>query len=662
MGRNIVITPNRSSTGSTQQPNIAFSGLSAGTISLLVEDDGSLVYDGTYGSLFSISDNKDGLLHSVNDVSGLPILQVWDDNRVILGSFNNPALTVSASTTFIGPTGSTTSKLHISGGTLTYKDGNQAAYKILTSDANGIATWQTISSAFTGGTLTGATNFTNGLTANTISATTYYNLPLDIYVTGGTYDAGTITMTNNSGTSFTVTGFSTSNATEFTGGTVTGDTIFTAGLTANTISATTYYNLPLDVYVTGSTYGDNTFTFTNNTGGTFNVLFNTVTGLTVSGDIIVTGGTQSLFSGSSSIEMVRIVQDGSGDAFVVQDQANTDPSHFVINASGNTAIGLTQPLAGDKLTVSGNTTIYGNFVANTISATTYYNLPITTDIRVTGSTYSNNTFTYTNNTGGTFNVLFNTVTGLTSTGTISSSILSATTYQNLPLDITITGATYSNNTFTYRNNTGGTFNVLFNTLTGLTVNGNLTVTGNTSVRALTGTSATISGSGQNILTVIGSGTTSPIFTVQGSSGELFSITDSLTGSLFSVNDISGLPILEVFSDNTTLMGSYLAPSLNTTTRVTLTAGTNTVYSIPTSAYTGAFFDYTVISSGSTGARAGNIMAIWSGTSAQYSETSTNDIGNTAGITFSVAVSGNNAVLSSSATTGGWTLKTIIRSI
>jgi microcystin-dependent protein len=33
MGRNIVITPNRSSTGSTQQPNISFSGLSAGTIS-----------------------------------------------------------------------------------------------------------------------------------------------------------------------------------------------------------------------------------------------------------------------------------------------------------------------------------------------------------------------------------------------------------------------------------------------------------------------------------------------------------------------------------------------------------------------------------------------------------------------------------------------------
>jgi len=140
------------------------------------------------------------------------------------------------------------------------------------------------------------------------------------------------------------------------------------------------------------------------------------------------------------------------------------------------------------------------------------------------------------------------------------------------------------------------------------------------------------------------------------------VTDSLVGSLFSVNDISGLPIMEVFSDNTTLWGSYQAPSLNTTTRTSLTAGTNTIYSIPTSAYTGAFYEYTLISTGTTGARAGQIMSIWSGTTANFTETSTLDIGTTTGVTFTVAVSGNNAVLSSSATTAGWTVKTIIRSI
>jgi hypothetical protein len=253
--------------------------------------------------------------------------------------------------------------------------------------------------------------------------------------------------------------------------------------------------------------------------------------------------------------------------------------------------------------------------------------------------------------------------GLSAT-TISATTISATTYENLPLDIRVTGATYSNNTFTYTNNTGGTFNTLFNTVTGLTINGNLSVTGNTSLRSFTGTSGTISGSGQNILTVVGSGnsTTAPLFSVQGSNGELFSVTDSLTGSLFSVNDISGLPIVEVFSDNTMLMGSYLAPSLNTTVRLSLTAGTNTIYSLPISAYTGAFVDYTLINTGSTSARAGNIMSIWTTGATEFTEVSTNDIGNTTGVTFSTSLSGSNALITASATTVGWVLKTIIKSI
>jgi len=77
----------------------------------------------------------------------------------------------------------------------------------------------------------------------------------------------------------------------FTGGTVTGNTVFTQGLSATTISATTYQNLPLDIKVTGATYSNNSFSYTNNTGGTFSVLFNTVTGLTVNGNLSVTGNT-----------------------------------------------------------------------------------------------------------------------------------------------------------------------------------------------------------------------------------------------------------------------------------------------------------------------------------------------------------------------------------
>lgn len=180
--------------------------------------------------------------------------------------------------------------------------------------------------------------------------------------------------------------------------------------------------------------------------------------------------------------------------------------------------------------------------------------------------------------------------------------------------------------------------------------------------SLSASSLSLSGAGITVLNIIGSGTTQPIFRVQGSQGELFSITDSLSGSLFSVNDISGLPILEVFSDDTILMGNYNSPSLNTTKKVTANIGNTEVYSIPVSAYTAGFFDYTV-SNGSS-ARAGSIMAIWSGagSSIAYTETTTTDLGITTPLTFNISISGTSAVLYASATTNSWTVKTIIRSI
>ena len=74
---------------------------------------------------------------------------------------------------------------------------------------NTISDWSIFNSgggSFTGGTVTGNTIFTQGLTATTFSASTYQNLPQDIFVTGGTYTNGEILFKNNSGGSFTVTG------------------------------------------------------------------------------------------------------------------------------------------------------------------------------------------------------------------------------------------------------------------------------------------------------------------------------------------------------------------------------------------------------------------------------------------------------------------------
>ena len=61
------------------------------------------------------------------------------------------------------------------------------------------------------------------------------------------------------------------------------------------------------------------------------------------------------------------------------------------------------------------------------------------------------------------------------------------------------------------------------------------------------------------LVVNGSG--SVLFDVQGSQGQLFSITDSLSGSLFAVKDISGMPVMEAFSDNTARIGQFGSKAL-----------------------------------------------------------------------------------------------------
>ena len=67
-------------------------------------------------------------------------------------------------------------------------------------------------------------------------------------------------------------------------------------------------------------------------------------------------------------------------------------------------------------------------------------------------------------------------------------------------------------------------------------------------------------------------------------------------------------------------------------------------------------------SGSTGLRAGNMMAIWSGTTVQSTETSTNDIGNTTPVTFGWLVSGSSTSFRASATTGTWIVESIVRAL
>ena len=92
MANDILIVPGSS--------KIEFSGSQANTIQLETQTSGSVMFSGASGSLFGISDSFSGSLMSVSDVSGIPVLEVFDDDRVVMGSYSAPAMTITGS--FVG--------------------------------------------------------------------------------------------------------------------------------------------------------------------------------------------------------------------------------------------------------------------------------------------------------------------------------------------------------------------------------------------------------------------------------------------------------------------------------------------------------------------------------------------------------------------------------
>lgn len=172
----------------------------------------------------------------------------------------------------------------------------------------------------------------------------------------------------------------------------------------------------------------------------------------------------------------------------------------------------------------------------------------------------------------------------------------------------------------------------------------------------------VSRSTDNTAIIAGSGSVNPLLNILGSQGQLFSVYDTLSGSLFSVNDISGLPILEVKSDTTTLIGSYQAPALHTSRRIVTTVGNNIIYNgIPTASYNAAIIDYNLTSA--SYAKVGSIMTAWSGsTITTQTEYATASVAGGNYPTMSLQISGANLIVTASAAAVNWVIKTIIRSI
>ena len=94
--KNILITPNVGAATGTN-PTIRFTGADNTPITLRVLDNGTVSFEGTAGQLFSISDGLTGTIFSVNDISGIPSIEVLDTGLIKLNQYNGQTVVGGAS-------------------------------------------------------------------------------------------------------------------------------------------------------------------------------------------------------------------------------------------------------------------------------------------------------------------------------------------------------------------------------------------------------------------------------------------------------------------------------------------------------------------------------------------------------------------------------------
>jgi hypothetical protein len=733
---------------------VNISGSASTSSALLVYKSGSTVLDiqGSQGSLMSVEDSLTGSLMSVGNISGLPLMEVFDDGTMNMGKFNVypikiintgslAVITGSFTGSFVGSVSGTATSASYA---LTASFVNPLTQSLLVSGSATFTNALTASSAIITGNVTVlGTASINTLVVNQTQLSTGSNQLGDniddfqtLYgtvriPTGSLIVTGSTIISSSAATQLLVG--SSSLFVSSSGNVGIGTIIPTQKLHVNSSDPTTRIlidNTNVDGAFTPNAgfglakngvinwsiaaYSSNfNFTFFNDfsnsaalliTRATNNIGIGTTTDSGFKLDVNGTGrfsGNLTITGSSTNSLLVK----GSGttsatNALLVQNSSGIQLGY--IDDSGQWQIG-TGTNGGYKLDVSGSTRVQNTLTVGNVTFTpsgnniTIQSFGSTSNVAV--SAINNRYFLITGNSNTTGNgnaMQINTTFGSTSgianyttinlTPTINTSGTYTGIYTGIYYGPTLTSLTGITDHIAFQSTSGRMIvggnvsasgsiarGVYFNnnliasasndTLVGLDINPTFTTGSFTNVNRLalrSSGNALISGSVGNAsaLSVYKSGST--VLDIQGSQGQLFSITDSLSGSLFSVSNISGLPILEVFSDNTTLVGNYLAPALITTYKATINSGSTVIYSMPTSSYDGAFFDYT-LKSGSN-ARAGQIVGIWSETSASFTETTTVDFGNTSTFNFGMYITGSNMVLSGSATTSGWTLKTIIRTI
>ena len=275
-------------------------------------------------------------------------------NQIVIG-YNSTGL--GSNTTVLGNTSTLTSAIYgnlllggtVSSGAKLQVSGNTLITGNLTATTISATTYLNMPAAtFSGGTVTGPTNFTNGVTANTISATTYQGLPISVVNTTNLFSTGL----SNTGS----------------GATATTNSIFfgnSAGQSATNANNSNFFGTGAGVSATDASYsnflgyyaGQSATNANNSNLFGYNVGNATVLGSLGSNNIII-GTNISLSAGTTDSINIGGVLFGSGT------YSNTTGNPSVLaQTAGRIGINVVNPTTA--LHVSGNSIIDAGVTTNT---------------------------------------------------------------------------------------------------------------------------------------------------------------------------------------------------------------------------------------------------------------------------------------------------------
>jgi hypothetical protein len=583
-------------------------------VPLQVYGSGSLVFDvqGSQGQLFSVTDSLSGSLFSVNDISGLPILEVFSDDRVVMGSFGMNSLVVSGTTTTVSGSFAVSGSATINGGTV-WHSGNDGSGSGLDADtldgyhASSFLTSYSETDTLASVTARGASTSTQSVFTGGLNARK--NQTDNNYTTAAltTESFGNTT----TGVAFHISGVVGKFLEMRTDGVLYWDNskVWTAGTdgSGSGLDADTLDGYHASSFLTAHP-SVSAASSSNNSGRTYiqDILldsFGHITGITTATETVT--DTNDYISNvqlaGSTLEFTAVGSAFGGSIDLAS--INTDTNYYTTSASFNTSNGIItfsrndggtytvdidgkyqesgtylgaisynndsnsnyQLLWGSGNAVYGTAGVYVNPSSDYVyaqsfnagdwfrssAATGWYNSTYGGGIYQTESTmvrvYDNRGFWIDGGNTNTVNdaTLYVTATNnndwLAQFNAYNSSKSEYGIYVNIASSATYGYALRTDSSsFTYRvDGSGRVYAPIYYDINDTNYYVNPASTSNLATVKLNSTA---------------SGT--EVFTIDGVNGRLFTITDDLSNSLFSVNTIAGVPVIEVFADNKVIMGRY----------------------------------------------------------------------------------------------------------